>query len=249
MSKVIDLTGQKFHRLTVLYRAGSSGGKAKWHCQCDCGNQCDVIGQYLRNGHTQSCGCLQKERTAAAAKKNMINLTNQKFGFLTALYPTEKRQGSNVIWKCRCDCGNLTEVAASDLTHLKTKSCGCQRNQSYGEMEIEKLLLENHIYYKKEYCFPNFKSKNNGVPRYDFALLDNKNNVIQLIEFDGEQHYHNVQTSKWGASFESIQEMDKLKNNYAKEHNIPLIRIPYWKRGKITIDMLLMSERYAKVTA
>lgn len=240
MSKVIDLTNQKFNRLTVLYRAGSSGGKATWHCKCDCGNECDVIGQYLRNGHTQSCGCLQKERTAAAAKNNMIDLTNQKFGFLTALYPTKKRQGSNIVWKCKCDCGNLTEVAASDLTHLKTKSCGCQRNQSYGEMEIENILKQNNISYKREYSFSDLKSSVGGIPRYDFAIFNEKQEVVRLIEFDGEQHYQDVSTEKWGTNFETVKELDELKNQYAQNNNIPLVRVPYWDRGKITLEQLFV---------
>ena len=241
MSNIKDITNQKFNRLKVLYRNGSKGGKAVWHCICDCGNECDVIGQYLRNGHTKSCGCYQKEQTGKAAKNNKKDLANQKFGHLTALKPTERRAGSNIIWECICDCGNITYVAGSDLTNLKTKSCGCLRKQSYGEMEIESILIENNIRYKKEYSFQDLKSKYQGIPRYDFAILDNNDNVKYLIEFDGEQHYHDVQTKKWGASFKDIQVSDELKNNYAKEHDIPLIRIPYWERDKITLEMILDS--------
>ena len=40
-------------------------------------------------------------------------------------------------------------------------------------------------------------------------------------------------------SLEIIQEWDRLKNEYAKNHNLPLVRIPYWYRDKITLDMLL----------
>lgn len=239
MSKTIDLTGQKFNRLTVLYRNGSTGGKAKWHCKCDCGNECDIIGQYLRNGHTQSCGCLQKERTAAAAQNNALDLTNQQFAFLTAIEPTKKRRGSNIIWRCKCTCGQFTEVAASDLTHFKTKSCGCKRNQSYGEIEIEQILIQNNIHFKREYSFSDLKSSLGGIPRYDFAILDNQNKVIRLIEFDGEQHFEEVHTEQWGTSLEKVKKLDKLKNDYAKEKQIPLVRIPYWMRGKITLEMLM----------
>lgn len=238
MSVVKDLTNQKFNKLKVLYRNGSSGGKAVWHCLCDCGNETDVIGQYLRNGTTKSCGCLQKERTAQVGRKNAINLTNQHFGFLTAINPTDKRQGSNVIWHCKCSCGNDTYVAASDLTHLKVQSCGCKSNISYGEREIEILLKNNHIKYKREISFPDLKTKDNGVPRFDFGIYQN-NNLVRLIEFDGEQHFKDVQTEKWGASFEKVKENDYIKNKYVKQNNIPLVRIPYWERNKITLDMIL----------
>jgi hypothetical protein len=36
---------------------------------------------------------------------------------------------------------------------------------------------------------------------------------------------------------------DKIKNNYAKEKNIPLVRIPYWERDNITLD-LIMGNKY-----
>ena len=238
MSKIIDITNQKFNRLTVLYRNGSSGGKAKWHCICECGNECDVIGQYLRNGHTKSCGCYQKEKTGEAARKNAKNLTNQKFNFLTALEPTNKRQGSCIVWKCLCECGTITYVASSDLILSKTKSCGCQKN-SFGEIEIENILKKNNISYKKEVCFSDLKSTRNGFLRYDFAIYEN-DKIIRLIEFDGEQHYNkNDFNPKWHFNFDLLKENDNIKNNYAKKYNIPLVRIPYWERDKITLDMIM----------
>lgn len=60
---IIDMTGKRFARLTVLERAENDKyGNAFWLCQCECGNKVRVSGQSLRNGHTKSCGCLQKEK-------------------------------------------------------------------------------------------------------------------------------------------------------------------------------------------
>lgn len=62
MSKVTDLTGQRFGRLTVIERAGSNKqGRAMWLCRCDCGNTKIVIGHNLQSGSTRSCGCISKE--------------------------------------------------------------------------------------------------------------------------------------------------------------------------------------------
>lgn len=62
MSKVKDLTGKKFGRLTVIERAGSNkDGRATWLCQCVCGNTSVKIGKLLLNGHCQSCGCGEYE--------------------------------------------------------------------------------------------------------------------------------------------------------------------------------------------
>lgn len=57
-----DLTGKRFGRLTVLRTEGKqSGGNLLWHCRCDCGKECDVSANNLKNAHTQSCGCQQSE--------------------------------------------------------------------------------------------------------------------------------------------------------------------------------------------
>ena len=77
------------------------------------------------------------------------------------------------------------------------------------------------------------------IGRYDFVILKN-NTPIRLIEFDGEQHYKNI--ANWD-SLELQQKRDQIKNEYALSHNIPLVRIPYWERDNITLDML-MGEQY-----
>lgn len=62
MSKIKDLTGQKFGRLTVIERAGSNSyGRALWLCVCDCGKIDIKQGKLLLNGHCRSCGCGEYE--------------------------------------------------------------------------------------------------------------------------------------------------------------------------------------------
>lgn len=63
-NQLIDLTGQRFGRLTVLSFVGTVGHNSFWHCVCDCGNESDVSSHKLRTGHTTSCGCLHKEMLA-----------------------------------------------------------------------------------------------------------------------------------------------------------------------------------------
>lgn len=64
MSRFIDLTGQRFGRLTVVERAENcvtpcGSQKTKWMCRCDCGNLIEILGDNLRNGRTSSCGCMK----------------------------------------------------------------------------------------------------------------------------------------------------------------------------------------------
>lgn len=66
MGKRIDLAGQRFGRLTAIEFTGTRKKQSYWRCRCDCGAICIVSSGHLRSGHTQSCGCIQKENTSKA---------------------------------------------------------------------------------------------------------------------------------------------------------------------------------------
>lgn len=55
--KKVDLTGQRYGRLTVLAPAENIGGRTAWRCLCDCGQETIVKTHHLRSDHTKSCGC------------------------------------------------------------------------------------------------------------------------------------------------------------------------------------------------
>ena len=63
MPKFVDLTGREFGRLVVLERVNNSkNNRSQWRCLCKCGNKPIVVGSYLTNGDTESCGCLFREK-------------------------------------------------------------------------------------------------------------------------------------------------------------------------------------------
>lgn len=224
--KLNHLVGKRFGKLIVEARTEErQNGSIVWKCKCDCGGYKNVPTHLLTSNHTQSCGCLIRE-----VQGN--DLTNQKFGKLTALYPCNYKKKSSVVWHCKCDCGNEYDVDSYNLRAGLTQSCGCI-NSSIGEENIQKLLKENNILYKKEYTV-----KEIGNLRFDFALLENEK-VIRLIEFDGIQHY-SERSGVWSRndSLEHRQERDNRKNKWAMDNNIPLVRIPYWERDNITMEMI-----------
>ena len=62
--KKVDLTGQRYGKLTVIAPAENVGGRTAWLCRCDCGRETVARTHRLRNGHTVSCGCLSAGRGA-----------------------------------------------------------------------------------------------------------------------------------------------------------------------------------------
>lgn len=235
MSKLIDLTGQKFGRLTVLHRDESKPkGTVYWVCQCECGTIKSISTQTLRNGGCQSCGCLQRERTSEAG---LVDLTGQQFGFLVPLYRLEEKKWGKSIWHCKClNCGGETDVIHSNLTTGDVKSCGCIR-RSYGEEKINSILIENNIDFKKEYTFDDCLSQQGVRLRFDFAIFKNQQ-LYCLIEFQGDQHSKSVEWFGGEEALKLTKERDNIKREYCKKHNIKLIEILYEDKDKLSWEYL-----------
>lgn len=245
LSHSIDTTsqiGKKYGRLTVIERDMSKpighGCGSYWICQCDCGNKTSVNLSQLTSGKTKSCGCLRSE---LRIEKNTKDLTNQRFGMVVAKENTQQLSNhSSYIWRCECDCGNLSYyVPAEVLLSGKIHSCGCN-TRSYGEQKINNILLDNNITFVQQYRFIN-----SPIPllRYDFAILNDDNQVIRLIEFDGEQHFRPKDIFGGEEGFRIQQQHDLLKNEYAKQCSIPLIRIPYYELNNLSLK-LIMGDKY-----
>ena len=94
---------------------------------------------------------------------------------------------------------------------------------------------------KSEKTFPDLVDVSNL--RYDFYL----NDYNVLIEYDGPQHdAKNKNKSHWdNFDYELLHKHDLMKNEYAKKHNIPLIRIPYTVVGQEAVNNYL-DEKLAK---
>lgn len=143
---------------------------------------------------------------------------------------------SHAIVKCII-CGKERECL---YHHLKNHNvaCECFKNHSSGETIVKHILDKHNIAYKTEYKFENLVGDGGGSLRYDFAIF-NQNNLIALVEFDGEQHYE--EAGSYYNPTGKVQIHDKRKNDYAKEHNIPLLRILFNKAQQaeeILIDFI-----------
>lgn len=188
-----------------------------------CKTQWETRISSIANGSTTSCGCKQKEKARQIllqynlSDKNKLNLKGQRFGKLLALEPTNQRKNHQIVWKCKCDCGNICYVKSNFLSSGMTQSCGCLNSK--GEEKITQILLKLNIIFYKEYQFIDcINPKTNTKLRFDFYLPD----YNCCIEYDGKQHYIN----SW-EPLRNVQYRDQIKNEYCKIKNIHLIRIPY----------------------
>ena len=162
----------------------------------------------------------------------LIDLINQQFGKLTFLYRADNKSGKT-YWHCRCDCGNEVDVRSDALRNGQTNSCGCL--VSKGEEKIRKILEELSISYIQQKTFPELRGVNNGLLKFDFYLPSE--NVV--IEYQGKQHYEEVESWNNDLTFENRVEHDQRKRKYCSNNNIKMIEIPYTDFEKIDEEYLI----------
>ena len=133
-----DLIGMKFGQWTVLERDNNKQYKTRdkrWICKCNCGTTKSVLGKYLKNGRSISCGCSIKK-----------DLSNQRFGKLLVLETLYNYNGNKkTIYHCKCDCGNEVYLGLASL--IKQISCGCSRRvdhtgEVYGKLTVVDMLYD-----------------------------------------------------------------------------------------------------------
>lgn len=233
MPKLEDMTGKICGCWKVIERDKNPTSKSHetfWKCECQ---RCQTIVS------VRKCD-LKKEPKSCNNCKGWGSRSykiGERYGLLTIIGEGSFR-GNHTYVKCQCDCGNIIEVR---LEHLKgqgrkgrTISCGCASISS-GELKIKELLEDNNINFRYQYIISDFSK---FMP-FDFAIMDKNNNVIKLIEFDGEQYYSPVDFFGGEEKFQLQKERDCRRDKYCEEHNIPLLRVSYLDYDKINIDMLI----------
>ena len=80
-------------------------------------------------------------------KYNKNDLEGKRFGRLLVLHETSKRTDKgSIIWKCKCDCGNIVEISSKRLVNNLAVSCGCyqKERQKYSMMKLKNRQLKEN---------------------------------------------------------------------------------------------------------
>lgn len=156
-----DLTGQRFGKLVALRKLPpvKAGTNWRWECRCDCGNTVVVSRGNLTSGNTTSCGCARRGKPRAK------DITGERFGKLTVLRPTGRKQGTNIVWLCQCDCGKQTELSTSSLKASYRVSCGCYAREHLKQVSEMGLtyLRENELKDQTSLCRLTAKTPNTNT--------------------------------------------------------------------------------------
>lgn len=124
----------------------------------------------------------------------------------------------------------------SPCNHLNGNGCpNCKK--SNGELKILNYLKSKKINFEQQKKFPECKNNLTNRPLFFDFYLENLN---ICIEYDGEQHFkisrlNNMTHKNAELEFENQKYRDNIKNEFCKNNNIKLIRIPYWEKKNIEI--------------
>lgn len=173
-----------------------------------------------------------------------IDYTNVTFNKLTGIKYLYTTSGGNAVWLWQCECGKTHEAEANNVKRGHVTSCGCY-TKSLNEIAIDKILKENDFIFQNQYSFVGeLIGEKKKCLCFDFGVLDQNQNLIYLIEYDGEQHFKPV--THWGGIEGLIKRhnYDIAKNNWCEAHNIPLIRIPYTHKKIVLEDIDLATTKF-----
>lgn len=145
---------------------------------------------------------------------------NNKYNYLTTQYVN-----AHTPIEITCDVhGPWWTTPALHLWGNKSLGIGCpscSSKMSAPERFIFSILTETGVNFKYQHTYKELRSSKNRPLVFDFFLPD----LNILIEYDGQ--HHTDRHSLFGANLSRIQELDRIKTNYAKLHSIELIRIPH----------------------
>lgn len=244
--------GENFNYLTILDRGpNTSGRKAMAICQCRCGNIVLIAYSNVKSGHTKSCGCYNKEIHQKLCKeigskshyKDYTKINNPYYNFL---YATNEKDNTNSLYwiieckNCKKQYKEIPAYLISDTRRKGNNPCSCWKNISKGVLKIQHLLSDNNIKYEQEKKFESCVSPKGNMMKFDFYV-----NNEYLIEYDGEQHFEPMsfgdKQTTGQEKLKSQKIYDNIKNEWCKNNNIILIRIPYTQYNNLNLQDLIPS--------
>jgi uncharacterized C2H2 Zn-finger protein len=217
--KINEVHGNEF---TVLGEYVNAKIKTKVrHNVCGYEWYCNLF--YLAKGH----GCPKCGNAIKKTNEEFLNeverLVGNEYSFLE-----EYKGALEKIKVMHNVCQHQYEVTPANFLYgFRCPKC----NQSKSEKRIYDLLSCYNIKFIPQYKFDDCRYIN-PLP-FDFAVFDKQNNLIFLIEYDGELHFNSVEQFGGEEALALTKIRDNIKTNYCQQNNLNLIRISYMEKNNL----------------
>ncbi|MGW5891918.1 hypothetical protein [Priestia megaterium] len=184
----------------------------------ECGHEYSVTPHVFKGKDSRCPKCFKN------AKKTQEQFIEEVYGMVGNEYSVlgEYQNSQTKIRMKHTECNHEYLVTPSHFLNTKRRCPKC--NESKGEKIIGEWLTRNNIKYEQQYIFDDCKYKSRL--RFDFAIFK-ENDLIMLVEYQGEQHYRAVNWFGGEVDFELRKKRDKAKVKYCKQNDIPLLCISF----------------------
>lgn len=184
-----------------------------------------------RGVHCPICYGYRKGETSKTFQERLDRKYNGQYELLSEY----KKAREKVLILCK-SCGTKFYTLPDNIINKGSHGCPyC--NLSRGEKRIEIFFQKNNIKYKNQYLLDS--CKNIRALRFDFAIFDNNEKLLFLLEYDGKQHFipvrfNSIMTNEQcEENLEKVKYNDSIKNDYCEKNKISLYRIKYTQYNKI----------------
>lgn len=179
--------------------------------------------------------------------KKLDDITGNRYGKLLVIGFVKMRDNGHSVWKCQCDCGNVTETLGCRLKNGSCKSCGCLNK----EVRLPKIVTHKMsytrlygIWHKMKYR--SFSTKWAGADRYanrgigmceewnrfepfrDWALANGYDDTLSIDRIDNDKGYY-PENCRWTTPKEQAR---NRSDNVFIEYNGEKKTIAEWAEVK-----------------
>lgn len=195
------------------------GRGTKLRFMCKCGNEFERDYNNFKHSNQRQCTeCSGGVKLLYDDVKRYIEATSN-CKLISKTY-----NNNHDMMTLQCECGNLFETNFGNFKVFNKRRCGeCTNKTSYPELQAISILEKHKVQFKQQYKFSDCKHIQTLV--FDF-YLPNQN---LCIEIDGKQHHEPILKYGGDEGFAKTKARDGIKNEYCKNKNIKLLRIPYWE--------------------
>ena len=216
------------------------------HCKCTIHNTEWTTTPTTLLSASVGCPTCISESTSERCRKSNEQFIKELSQINPTIIPLEEYTGGKNKIKCKCTIHQYEWYVSPNK--ILTRKTGCPKCASYhNENKIDEILDKLGLKYTAQKRFPDCKNK---YPLPFDRYLDDFN---ILIEYDGEGHYKPIRRGHMTEedaeeNLKQVQFRDNIKNEYCKQNNIPLIRIPYWEKDNLEEFLLTNLSKYNVIT-
>ena len=217
-----EFKNKKYGKLTIIDKMGRDfSEQSQVIALCECGESVTYRIGDITSGLYTSCGCDTVPYVKPIGSKPMDDITGLRFGKLTALKPVGVNNDRRIVWRCKCDCGNICVVSVKQMRSGRVESCGCkarevlmERNGSHGH-SADRLYhiwhdMKRRCYQPQRSCYSRYGGRgikvcdewrNDFMAFRNWAITRGYREDLSIDRIDSNGNYEPM-NCKWSDDYE-----------------------------------------------